>query len=68
MRKGEHGILVTFNEAANILKIPLGTLYRWAHEDAWQPFGTSRARYWRWEKDVLRSCNTRRGTADRLAG
>lgn len=60
MRKGEHGILVTPSEAAQILHIPLGTLYRWAHDDAWQKFGGARSRYWRWD-DILVSCSRRRG-------
>lgn len=46
MRNGEHGLLVTSAEAAQLLRVPVGTLHRWAHEDNWRKFGARRSRHW----------------------
>lgn len=46
MRNGEHGVLVTAEEAVQIFRVPVGTLRRWAHEDGWRRFGGSRSRHW----------------------
>lgn len=50
MRVGNLGILVTVAEASRLLKTPVGTLRRWAHEDAWDRHGGQRSRHWKLEQ------------------
>lgn len=47
MRVGNLGILVTVAEASQLLKTPVGTLRRWAHEDGWDRHGGQRSRHWK---------------------
>lgn len=60
MRNGENGVLVTPAEAAHLLKVAIGTLYRWAHEDKWRKFGARRTRHWKLD-EVQDAYDRRRG-------
>ena len=59
MRDGHNGVLVSVDEATELFGAPRGTLYRWAHEDGWTPFGGRRSRHWRLD-DVQGSYDRRR--------
>ena len=48
MRAGVDGPLISVAEAHRIYRVPVGTLRRWAHEDAWTRYGGPRSRHWSW--------------------
>lgn len=55
-------ILMSTADVAHLLRIPIGTLHRWAHEDSWERYGTRRRRLW--DIDVAQASHDRRRPAD----